>query len=87
MSSQRLPVTTSSSSVGVELWLLVQALPDRQRIAIGLRHLGHLSEPEVAKIMGVARGTISSTLRSAYANLKLELAEPEHSPSASQEGQ
>lgn len=57
----------------VELWPLVHALPDRQRIAVALRHLGHLKEPEIAQVMDVSRGTVSSTLRTAYTKLRDEL--------------
>jgi DNA-directed RNA polymerase specialized sigma24 family protein len=49
-----------------ELWLLVAELPARQRTAVLLRHVGQLSEQEIAGVMGVARGTVSATLRAAY---------------------
>lgn len=52
-----------------ELWLLVAALPDRQREAVALRHVAHLTEAQVATAMGVARGTVSATLRTAHAAL------------------
>ncbi len=52
-----------------ELWLLVAELPARQRIAVLLRHVGQLTEQEIADVMGVARGTVSSTLRSAHQHL------------------
>ena len=60
-----------------ELWLLVAELPPRQRTAVLLRHVGQLTEPEVANVMGVARGTVSSTLRSAYQRLRIEIADDE----------
>jgi RNA polymerase sigma-70 factor (ECF subfamily) len=53
-----------------ELWLLVADLPPRQREAVVLRHIGHLTEAEVADVMGVARGTVSATLRTAHATLR-----------------
>jgi DNA-directed RNA polymerase specialized sigma24 family protein len=56
-----------------ELWILVADLPPRQRTAVLLRHVGHLTEQEVADVMGVARGTVSSTLRSAYQRLRIEI--------------
>jgi RNA polymerase sigma-70 factor (ECF subfamily) len=49
-----------------ELWALVAELPMRQRTAVLLRHVAHLTEQEIAGVMGIARGTVSSTLRSAY---------------------
>ena len=44
---------------------------------MALRHLAHMTQPEIAEVMGVRRGTVSSTLRAAYANLEDSLvAEP-----------
>lgn len=58
-----------------ELWTAVKNLPERQRTAVALRHIAHLTEPEVAQIMGITRGTVSSTLRAAHSRLKLQLDE------------
>lgn len=60
-----------------ELWHLVAALPARQREAVVLRHLADLTEPEIALAMGVKRGTVSSTLRSAHERLRSEVTEGE----------
>ena len=57
-----------------ELWLVVAGLPPRQRLAVLLRHVGQLTEPEIAEVMGVARGTVSSTLRAAYRSLESSIA-------------
>jgi RNA polymerase sigma-70 factor, ECF subfamily len=59
----------------VELWLVVADLPDRQRQAVVLRHVGHLREREIAEVMGITRGGLSSTLRAAYRSLRTELGE------------
>lgn len=59
-----------------ELWAAVRALPVRQRTAIVLRYLGDLPEAEVAAAMGIARGTVSSTLADARRNLEVALAAP-----------
>jgi RNA polymerase sigma-70 factor (ECF subfamily) len=59
-----------------ELWAAVRALPERQRTAIVLRYLGDLPEAEIAAAMGIARGTVSSTLADARRNLEVALAEP-----------
>ncbi len=69
-----------------EIWSLVADLSPRQRQAVALRHLGQLTEPEIADAMGVTRGTVSSTLRAAYMNLRTtitddlpeSLTEPDH---------
>ncbi|MEZ5228565.1 MAG: sigma factor-like helix-turn-helix DNA-binding protein [Acidimicrobiales bacterium] len=47
-----------------EIWSLVADLSPRQRQAVALRHLGQLTEPEIADALGVSRGTVSSTLSS-----------------------
>jgi RNA polymerase sigma-70 factor (ECF subfamily) len=59
-----------------ELWAAVRALPERQRTAIVLRYLGDLPEADIAASMGIARGTVSSTLADARRNLEATLAEP-----------
>ena len=41
-----------------ELWLMVRELPARQALAVSLRHIGQLTEQEVADVMGVKRGTV-----------------------------
>lgn len=58
-----------------EIWALVSGLSPRQREAVALRHVGGLTEPEIAGIMGITRGTVSSTLRAAYGNLRAATAE------------
>ena len=54
-----------------ELWHIVASLSERQRLAIVLRHIGHLQEAEIADAMGITRGGVSSTLRAAYRNLRI----------------
>ena len=61
---------------GGEAWLVVATLPVRQRTAVVLRHVGGMTEAEVAEAMGVTRSTVSSTLASAYKTLGQQLAEP-----------
>ena len=61
---------------GGETWHVVAALPLRQRTAVVLRHVGGMTEAEVAAAMGVTRSTVSSTLASAYSTLGRALAEP-----------
>lgn len=65
-----------------ELWLMVSELPRRQALAVSLRHVGQLTEQEVADVMGVKRGTVSATLRAAYERLRVrvgdDVEEPNH---------
>ena len=60
-----------------ELWDLVGALPERQRVAVVLRYVGDLTEPDIATAMGIARGTVASTLATARARLGEVLAKSE----------
>lgn len=55
-----------------ELWMVVSGLPQRRRTAVILRHVGRLSEPEIAEVMGVTRGTVSRSLRAAYDQLRID---------------
>ncbi len=61
-----------------ELWLLVADLPERQRIAVALRHVAALTEAEIGEAMGITRGTVSATLRQAYLSLRSQL--DQHEP-------
>ena len=45
-----------------EAWDLVRNLAPRQRTAIVLRYVADLTEAEIARVMGVSRTTVSSTL-------------------------
>ena len=60
-----------------EVWDLVRALPERQRMAVVLRYLADLTEPDIATIMGVTRGTVASTLADARRALAHVLSEPD----------
>jgi len=59
----------------MEVWLVVAALPVRQRTAVALRHIGDLTEKEIARAMGITRSTVSSTLADAHRTLADALAE------------
>ncbi|MCP3937573.1 MAG: hypothetical protein GY708_19645 [Actinomycetia bacterium] len=63
-----------------ELWELVSQLPDRQRQAVVLRHVAALTEREIGDAMGITRGSVSSTLRTAYRSLRTELADDGSTP-------
>jgi DNA-directed RNA polymerase specialized sigma24 family protein len=52
-----------------ELWDLVRRLAPRQRTAVVLRHILDLSEPDIARVMGVTRGTVSRSLLAAHQKL------------------
>ncbi len=63
-----------------ELWHVVAGLPPRQRQAVVLRHVGQLREREIADAMGISRGAVSATLRSAHAVLRARIGEPHDIP-------
>jgi RNA polymerase sigma factor (sigma-70 family) len=60
-----------------EVWDLVRALPERQRVAVVLRYVADLSEPEIAAAMGIARGTVASSLSAAREQLSRVLRDSE----------
>jgi RNA polymerase sigma-70 factor, ECF subfamily len=51
------------------------ALPERQRLALFLRHYADLDYAAIAETLGVSRGTVSATLHAARANLEKQLKE------------
>ncbi len=53
----------------------IRALPGRQREALVLRYYADLSEAEIARAMGVSRGTVKSTTSRAVAALARMLQE------------
>jgi RNA polymerase sigma-70 factor (ECF subfamily) len=57
----------------VELWALVAALPDRERMTVALRYGSGMTEPEIASVLGIAPGTVSATLNHARAKLRVAL--------------
>ncbi len=66
-------VVASAEPADDELWLLVRALPPRQRTAIVLRYVADQSEVAIAAAMGVRRSTVASTLTQARARLAEQL--------------
>lgn len=52
-----------------EVWDAVSRLPVRERTAIALRYVSDLSTADIAEAMGIASGTVGSTLHAARRNL------------------
>lgn len=73
------PLVAVAEPEGHGVWELLDALPDRQRTAVVLRHAADLTEADVAAAMGVSRSTVSSLLRTAHARLADQLTAPERS--------
>jgi RNA polymerase sigma-70 factor (sigma-E family) len=60
------PIPPTSTAV----WDALQALPDRQRIAVTLRFYLDLPDDEIAQVLGSRRGTVRSLVHRALATLK-----------------
>ena len=67
------PEAASLSEPAIELWREVAALPHRQRVAVVLRYLGGLTQPQVAEAMGISTGTAAATLHAARRRLVARL--------------
>lgn len=65
--------TTRRDPVMADFDLMIAALPPRRRHVVILRYVFNLTEPEIAKALGVPRGTVSSRLRSSHAQLRRQL--------------
>jgi RNA polymerase sigma-70 factor (ECF subfamily) len=65
-----------------DVWEAVRRLPTRQRTAVALRYILDLSEPEVARVMGVSRGSASASLVAARRTLEARLADDGSAPVA-----
>jgi RNA polymerase sigma factor (sigma-70 family) len=63
-------------TVEPHLWEAVRRLPERQRTAVALRYVLDLPEADVARVMGVTRGSASATLTTARRRLESLLAPP-----------
>jgi RNA polymerase sigma-70 factor (ECF subfamily) len=63
-----------------DVWAALRSLPARQRTAVALRYLCDLPQADVARIMGVASGTVSATLTAARRRLQVLLGQPVPEP-------
>ena len=58
-----------------ELRAAVAALPERQRLAVFLRHYADLDYASIAEALEIAPGTVGATLSAAYSTLRTRLEE------------
>jgi RNA polymerase sigma-70 factor (ECF subfamily) len=70
------PVPPPASAWNPDLWAAVRSLPDRERLAIALRYVADLPAKHVAEVMGIAEGTVWSTLASAKQRLRDVMTDP-----------
>lgn len=65
------PIRTEQAEAAlVEFMSMLDGLPERMCQVVALRHVGDLTEPMIAEVLGVSRSTVSSTLRDAYRRLE-----------------
>jgi RNA polymerase sigma factor (sigma-70 family) len=71
-SDQRIDRVDAEASRDAEgsIWYLLRLLPPRQRAVIVLRYYEHLSDDEIAEVLGVSSGTIRSQASRAMAKLR-----------------
>ena len=55
--------------------LAIQALPERQRLAVFLRYYADLDYEHIGEVLGIATGTVSATLSAAHRTLQNQLDE------------
>jgi len=60
-----------------EAWDAVRHLSPRQRQVVALRYIADLPEADIAEVLGISRGTVSSTLADAKGALRVALTDPE----------
>lgn len=67
------PEVESPLGWSVEVLDAVRALPERERIAISLRYVADLSTTQMAEVMGIAPGTVGSTLSAGRRRMAIAL--------------
>ncbi|HEX2783644.1 MAG TPA: sigma-70 family RNA polymerase sigma factor [Ilumatobacteraceae bacterium] len=67
------PIAAPAEAVGEAFWAAVRALPERQRAAVALYYIEDLSITEIADILGVAAGTVKTSLFMARRSLAVSL--------------
>jgi len=70
------PASSDPAADAIDLWAAVASLPSRERAAVVLRYCAGMTEPEIAGVLGIAVGTVSSTLNHARARLRAALDDP-----------
>jgi RNA polymerase sigma-70 factor (ECF subfamily) len=67
------PVTSQTEVTGEQFWSAVRALPERQRAAVALHYIEDMSIAEIAAVLGVAAGTVKTSLFMARRSLAVSL--------------
>jgi RNA polymerase sigma-70 factor, ECF subfamily len=67
------PEVESPLGWSVEVLDAVRSLPERERVAIALRYVADLSTTQIAEVMGIAPGTVGSTLSAGRRRMAIAL--------------
>jgi RNA polymerase sigma-70 factor (ECF subfamily) len=67
------PSVAPAEAVGAAFWTAVRVLPERQRAAVALYYIEDLSITEIADILGIAAGTVKTSLFMARRSLAVSL--------------
>ena len=67
------PATAPVEAAGEAFWAAVRALPERQRAAVALYYIEDLAVAEIADVLGVAPGTVKTSLFMARRSLAVTL--------------
>jgi RNA polymerase sigma factor (sigma-70 family) len=73
--SETFAVSNGQSGEWRELRAAVAALPERQRLAVFLRHYADMDYQQVATVLEIERGTVAATLHAAHTALRKQLNE------------
>ena len=74
---RRPPTVSIPADWSAEVWDALARLPTRERTAVALRYVADLATDDIARAMGVAPGTVGSTLNAARRNLAAMLTDLE----------
>jgi RNA polymerase sigma-70 factor, ECF subfamily len=77
LATVRPPDPATLGAADLDLLDAVRALPERQRLALCLHHLAGYAVADVARMLGVADGTVKSNLHDARAALRRRLEVPD----------
>jgi RNA polymerase sigma-70 factor (ECF subfamily) len=77
LASVRPPDPAALETADLDLLDAVRALPERQRLALCLYHLAGYPVADVARMLGIADGTVKSNLHDARAALRRRLEVPD----------
>lgn len=85
LSTTIVPIGVGPIETDIDLWRAVEALPERTRTAVALRYVADLRETEIAKAMGVSRGTVATLLSRARSALGDDLSSTHGPPKRADE--